>query len=58
MSASSAAPPCFALPCRLHKPAQQTVLPASAVPDLLAPLPVSKLRGLGGKFGEQVRTVR
>ncbi|PRW58740.1 DNA polymerase eta isoform B [Chlorella sorokiniana] len=38
----------------LHKPAQQTVLPASGVPDLLAPLPVSKLRGLGGKFGEQV----
>lgn len=40
---------------RLHKPAQQTVLPGSAVPALLGPLPISKLKGLGGKFGEQVR---
>ncbi|KAL4428594.1 hypothetical protein ABPG77_008906 [Micractinium sp. CCAP 211/92] len=38
----------------LHKPAQQTVLPADAVPILLGPLPIPKLRGLGGKFGEQV----
>lgn len=54
-------PPCPILACSLHKPAQQTVLPASGVPDLLAPLPVSKLRGLGGKFGDQVcfrRTVQ
>lgn len=40
-------------PRRLHKPAQQTVLPASAVPALLGPLPIPKLKGLGGKFGEQ-----
>lgn len=39
----------------LHKPAQQTVLPADAVPALLGPLPLPKLRGLGGKMGEQVR---
>lgn len=54
-------PSCPTLACSLHKPAQQTVLPASGVPDLLAPLPVSKLRGLGGKFGDQVcfrRTVQ
>ena len=39
----------------LHKPAQQTVLPADAVPALLAPQPIPKLRGLGGTMGEQVR---
>ncbi|KAL4434375.1 hypothetical protein ABPG75_000816 [Micractinium tetrahymenae] len=38
----------------LHKPAQQTVLPADSVPVLLGPLAIPKLRGLGGKFGEQV----
>jgi DNA polymerase eta len=40
--------------CSLHKPAQQTVLPAAAVPALLGPLPLPKLKGLGGKFGERV----
>ena len=44
--------------CRLHKPAQQTVLPASAVPALLGPLPIPRLKGLGGKFGEQVSGVQ
>ncbi|GAB4815654.1 hypothetical protein N2152v2_002700 [Parachlorella kessleri] len=38
----------------LHKPAQQTVVPAAAVPGLLGPLPISKLRQLGGKFGARV----
>ncbi|KAL4860199.1 DNA polymerase eta [Chlorella vulgaris] len=38
----------------LHKPAQQTVLPASAVPVLLGPLPLARVKGLGGKFGVQV----
>ena len=47
-------PPCTSLLCRLHKPAQQTVLPAAAVPVLLDPLPIPKLKGLGAKFGEQV----
>jgi nucleotidyltransferase/DNA polymerase involved in DNA repair len=42
--------------CSLHKPAQQTVLPASAVPVLLGPLPLARVKGLGGKFGVQVRT--
>lgn len=38
----------------LHKPAQQTVVPAASVAALLDPLPLSKLRGLGGQFGKQV----
>ena len=38
----------------LHKPAQQTVVPLAAVAALLAPLPVGRLRQLGGKFGEQL----
>lgn len=40
----------------LHKPSQQTVVPASSVPALLSPLPLNKLRGLGGQFGRQVAT--
>eukprot|EP00775_Hariotina_reticulata_P004339 gene4339-4592_t len=38
----------------LHKPAQQTLVPAAAVQALLRPLPLPKLRQLGGKFGEEV----
>ena len=38
----------------LHKPAQQTIVPGNAICQLLAPLPISKLRGLGGQFGAQV----
>jgi nucleotidyltransferase/DNA polymerase involved in DNA repair len=38
----------------LHKPSQQTLVPARAVDTLLAPLPVARLRSLGGKFGETV----
>ena len=38
----------------LHKPAQQTIVPAGSVESLLAPLPLGKLRGLGGKFGHRV----
>ena len=38
----------------LHKPSQQTLVPAAAVPQLLGPLPIPKLRQLGGKFGEQL----
>ena len=38
----------------LHKPSQQTLVPASAVPELLQDLPIPKLRQLGGKFGEEV----
>jgi hypothetical protein len=38
----------------LHKPAQQTMLPAVAVTSLLHPLPVPRLRALGGQFGQRV----
>ena len=38
----------------LHKPSQQTLIPAPAIPALLNELPVSKLRQLGGKFGDEL----
>lgn len=38
----------------LHKPCQQTVLPALAVAGLLQDLPISSLRQLGGKLGKQI----
>ncbi len=40
----------------LHKPAQQTLVPHAAVPGLLAPLPLTRLRSLGGKYGEEIAT--
>jgi nucleotidyltransferase/DNA polymerase involved in DNA repair len=42
---------CCTLPC--HDVALLAV--AAAVAGLLAPLPVSKLRQLGGKFGEEIQ---
>eukprot|EP00891_Asterochloris_glomerata_P001049 jgi/Astpho2/1049/gw1.00017.35.1_t len=39
----------------LHKPSQQTLVPASAIPELLQDLPIPKLRQLGGKFGEELQ---
>ena len=39
----------------LNKPNMQTVLPSASVPQLLADLPLSKLRGLGGQYGQQVQ---
>lgn len=39
----------------LNKPNQQTVLPATSVPDLLHDLPLPKLRGLGGQLGMKVQ---
>ncbi len=44
------------LACGLHKPNAQTVLPSDAVPELFTALPLTKLRGLGGKLGEAVTT--
>jgi DNA polymerase eta len=38
----------------LHKPRQQTLVPAAEVAGLLAPLPLGKLRSLGGKFGDSL----
>jgi nucleotidyltransferase/DNA polymerase involved in DNA repair len=34
-----------------NKPDKQTVVPLSAVPQLMHPLPIDKIRSLGGKFG-------
>ncbi|KAK9812531.1 hypothetical protein WJX73_006603 [Symbiochloris irregularis] len=38
----------------MHKPMAETVVPLAGVPHLLESLPVSKLRQLGGKFGNSV----
>lgn len=38
----------------MHKPNQQTLLPVRSIPELYATLPISKVKGLGGKFGEEV----
>ena len=38
----------------MHKPSQQTLVPLAAVPGLLQDLPISKLRQLGGKFGDEL----
>jgi len=40
----------------LHKPDQQTVLPAEALPALLHPLPLDRIKSLGAMFGERVMT--
>lgn len=42
--------------CGLNKPNKQTVLPQSAVATLYDSLPITKVRGLGGKLGESVVT--
>ncbi|XP_065025888.1 DNA polymerase eta isoform X5 [Musa acuminata AAA Group] len=39
----------------MHKPAQQTVVPFSSVKDLLASLPVKKMKQLGGKLGSSLQ---
>lgn len=38
----------------MHKPAQQTIVPASCVPELLASLPVKNMKQLGGKLGSSL----
>ncbi|PKA46673.1 DNA repair protein REV1 [Apostasia shenzhenica] len=38
----------------MHKPAQQTIVPSSAVKELLAYLPVKKMKQLGGKLGSSL----
>ena len=43
------------LGCGLHKPNQQTLVPLEATAALLAPLDLSRLRGLGAKLGERVK---
>jgi len=39
----------------IHKPNSQTVVPLSCVYDLLRPLPIARIRGLGGKIGRQLQ---
>ena len=43
------------LGCGLHKPNQQTLVPLSATAALLAPLDLTRLRGLGAKLGDRVK---
>lgn len=38
----------------LNKPNRQTVVPGIVVEDVLAPLPIRSIRGLGGKLGDKV----
>ncbi|XP_030382531.1 DNA polymerase eta [Scaptodrosophila lebanonensis] len=38
----------------MNKPNKQTILPLSEIPALFDTLPVGKIKGLGGKFGEDV----
>lgn len=42
------------LACGMNKPNKQTILPLQKIPGLLATLPLNKVKGLGGKFGELV----
>lgn len=42
------------LTCGFNKPNKQTCLPIKEIPKLLSSLPVNKVIGLGGKFGELV----
>eukprot|EP00435_Cladocopium_sp_Y103_P006293 s3560_g2.t1 len=44
------------LGCGLHKPNQQTLLLPHAAPVLLKDLPLDRLPGLGGDFGQAVKT--
>jgi DNA polymerase eta len=38
----------------MHKPNQQTLIVQEMIPILLGPLPVARLKGLGGDFGKKV----
>lgn len=42
------------LVCGINKPNKQTILPLKSVKELYRSLPVRKVQGLGGKFGEEV----
>ncbi|XP_037937247.1 DNA polymerase eta [Teleopsis dalmanni] len=42
------------LACGINKPNKQTILPLSEIPRLFETLPLGKIKGLGGKFGEDV----
>ncbi|XP_073154527.1 DNA polymerase eta isoform X2 [Henckelia pumila] len=40
----------------MHKPAQQTIVPFSSVKKFLEPLPIKKMKQLGGKLGTSLET--
>ncbi|GFQ00847.1 DNA polymerase eta [Phtheirospermum japonicum] len=40
----------------MNKPAQQTIVPFSSVLNLLEPLPIKKMKQLGGKLGTSLQT--
>ncbi|XP_075151282.1 DNA polymerase eta [Haematobia irritans] len=42
------------LACGINKPNKQTILPLAQIQELFETLPVSKIKGLGAKFGEEV----
>ncbi|XP_026470311.1 DNA polymerase eta isoform X2 [Ctenocephalides felis] len=42
------------LVCGLNKPNKQTILPHDNIQDFYKTLPITKIRSLGGKFGEHV----
>ncbi|XP_054732862.1 DNA polymerase eta [Anastrepha obliqua] len=42
------------LACGINKPNKQTILPLTQIPVLFETLPLGKIRGLGGKFGEEI----
>lgn len=40
----------------MNKPAQQTIVPSAAVKELLGPLPIKKMKQLGGKLGDSLQS--
>lgn len=42
------------LVCGINKPNKQTILPLGQIPKLFETLPLTKIQGLGGKFGENI----
>ncbi|XP_056647821.1 DNA polymerase eta [Diorhabda sublineata] len=45
------------LACGLHKPNRQTILPQDSVAAYFETVPIKKITGLGGKFGQEVLEV-
>lgn len=41
----------------MHKPNKMTVIPSSIVPSLMKSLPLNRLKGFGGKLGEELKEV-
>jgi hypothetical protein len=40
----------------MNKPDKQTIVPLAFVPSIMTTLPLSKLKGFGGKLGQQLKT--